>query len=69
MMSDRRVEAVGCCRIGSAVVHRTTDIDAGWETVEHDAANFVLQDIHKVGMVLKILLCSVNRGCQMAIEF
>ena len=51
------------------MMHGVTDIDAGWETVEHDATDFVLQDVHKVGVVMKILLGSVNRGCQMAVEF
>ena len=67
-MTDRSVEAV--CRrwVRTAVMHGVADIDARWKTVEDDATDLVLQDVHKISVVQQVLLRSVNGRREMSIE-
>ena len=68
MMSDRSEVTVGRCRVGTAVVHRVTDLDARRKPVEDNPANLALKNAHQCCVVFQILVGSMNRGCQMAVK-
>src|SRR5262249_32579743 len=68
LRADRCKTSIGGRWIGSAVNHRVADLHSGWISIKDQTPDLRFENFNKIGELAQILIRSMNRCRQMALE-